>query len=332
MRVLILGGTQAAGPYIARELDRRGHRVTVFHRGIHEADLPDAVRHVHGDRRVPGALAELAAALRPDAVVDMLALRETDALAVIDAFPAVRRAVFVSSGDVYEVFQAVRRGQPSPQPYPIPEDAPLRRPTVLFPNDPEYDKVPVEEAVRRAHGERGFPGVILRFPAVYGPGAGTREWYWIKRALDRRPFIALPDGGLNIFHRGHAANVARAVALAVEEDAAVGRAYNVGDTRVYTVRQITDMVAEAMDHWWEVVSVPALAWTAGTPYSVSPHIIYDLTRIRRELGYEDAVDPETGLVETVRWLAAHPPEMTTALAHAAFDYEAEDRVIQRYRL
>src|ERR1039457_1193272 len=49
MRVLILGGTGLTGPFVARRLYGLGHEVTVFHRGEHEAQMPDGVRHIHGD-------------------------------------------------------------------------------------------------------------------------------------------------------------------------------------------------------------------------------------------------------------------------------------------
>lgn len=49
MRVLFLGGTGLTGPYAVRRMHELGHEVTVFHRGNHEIDLPDGVRHVHGD-------------------------------------------------------------------------------------------------------------------------------------------------------------------------------------------------------------------------------------------------------------------------------------------
>jgi 2'-hydroxyisoflavone reductase len=50
MNILILGGTGYIGPYQVREAIARGHRVTVFNRGQHQADLPFGVTHLQGDR------------------------------------------------------------------------------------------------------------------------------------------------------------------------------------------------------------------------------------------------------------------------------------------
>jgi 2'-hydroxyisoflavone reductase len=50
VRILVIGGTQFVGRAFVEEADRRGHEVTLFHRGTTEPDdLPD-VEHVHGDR------------------------------------------------------------------------------------------------------------------------------------------------------------------------------------------------------------------------------------------------------------------------------------------
>jgi 2'-hydroxyisoflavone reductase len=68
LSILILGGTGFIGPYEVRYAVARGHRVTVFNRGRRQADLPDAVEHLTGDR-VTGDLAALKGR-RWDVVID----------------------------------------------------------------------------------------------------------------------------------------------------------------------------------------------------------------------------------------------------------------------
>ena len=59
MRLLVLGGTVFLGRHVAEEAVRRGHEVTLFHRGRHGADLlAGRAEHVLGDRT--GDLGELA--------------------------------------------------------------------------------------------------------------------------------------------------------------------------------------------------------------------------------------------------------------------------------
>lgn len=50
LRILILGGTGFIGPHQVRYAVARGHQVTVFNRGQRQADLPEGVEHLRGDR------------------------------------------------------------------------------------------------------------------------------------------------------------------------------------------------------------------------------------------------------------------------------------------
>jgi 2'-hydroxyisoflavone reductase len=52
LNILILGGTGYIGPYQVREAIARGHRVTVFNRGITQAELPASVTQLRGDRSI----------------------------------------------------------------------------------------------------------------------------------------------------------------------------------------------------------------------------------------------------------------------------------------
>jgi 2'-hydroxyisoflavone reductase len=67
MSILVLGGTGFIGPYLVRHAVARGHQVTIFTRGQHEAELPPSVIHLVGDRN--GKLDALVGK-RWDAVVD----------------------------------------------------------------------------------------------------------------------------------------------------------------------------------------------------------------------------------------------------------------------
>src|ERR1017187_8546332 len=206
MRVLILGGTGLTGPFVARRLDGLGHEVTVFHRGEHEAQMPDGVRHIHGDfAHPPVDLRQLA----PDVVVLMRAMTEADAKEFLEVFRgSAGRAVAISSGDVYAAYgRLLRLDSGPPGDLPIAEDAPLResrypycRPGSL-PGDWKnwYDKVLVEQTLR-AQSEIpeisqspkmlpcGSPGTLIAgreaCPATGRIGT-TRSWW--SRLFARSP-------------------------------------------------------------------------------------------------------------------------------------------------
>jgi 2'-hydroxyisoflavone reductase len=50
LSILILGGTGFIGPHLVKHAVERGHTVTIFTRGRREADLPDSVIRLQGDR------------------------------------------------------------------------------------------------------------------------------------------------------------------------------------------------------------------------------------------------------------------------------------------
>src|SRR5581483_8055113 len=179
MRVLIVGGTKFIGPRVARRLVDEGHEVTVYHRGVSEAELPAAVRHVRRPeasmpvRVFPDELIHRP----PDVVVHMIAMGEADSRAAVKAFRGrVGRVVWISSGDVYRAYGRFTGMEPGPvEAGLLTEDSALR--SVLHPyrarakSEDElsfyYEKILVERA---AMSDPNLPGVILRLPKVYGPG------------------------------------------------------------------------------------------------------------------------------------------------------------------
>ncbi len=328
MNVLVIGGTRFIGRAVVEELLTHGHQVTVYHRGEHEAEFSAPVHHVHGDRRDSTRFVGDLVALVPEAVVDMMPLNGDDTRAVVAALRGrIRRSVHISSGDVYAPGQAI----------PIPEEAPCGsgEPVELsaYGQKIRYSKVEVETVIAEAQAAGGFPATVLRLPAVYGPRDPlAREWFFIKRGLDRRTRVALPDGGLSLFHRGFVDDIARAVVSAVESPAAVGRTYNVGHEQVLTARGIAELVAEVMGHQWKIVSVPQQLLAPTCPFATPYPIVYDLSRIRSELGYRDSVSLHEGMRRTVAWFVENQPTLETwglgrHVGQAAFDYAAEDVAI-----
>jgi nucleoside-diphosphate-sugar epimerase len=186
-----------------------------------------------------------------------------------------------------------------------------------------------------AHDAAGhFRATLFRYPQVYGPyQVSPREWCVMRRALDRRAVLIVPEGGLMLVTRGWAGNLAHAVLLAVDRpDAAAGQIYNCGDERQLTVRQWAETIAAAMRHRFESVSAPdaishGARWLAG--FDTAEHRLLDIGKSQRELGYTDVLPVEQALARTVEWYLAHPLQRGGALEQRLdpFDYAAEDRVV-----
>ena len=342
MRVLVLGGTLFIGPPVVRKLCVQGHAVTVFHRGQTEADLPSAVGHLHGDRQQLRDFAPDFRKLRPDVVLDMRPITEEDARGVIQIFRGIaRRVVAISSQDVYRAYGRFHRLEAGPpDPFPLTEDAPLRQrlyphrgETPRAPDDPrrwldDYEKILVERAVL---AEPELPGTVLRLPMVYGPGdPGHRLYKYLRRMDDRRPAILLDEGAAHWRGpRGYVENVAAAIALALAEDRAAGRVYNVAEPDAFSEAEWVKEVGRVVGWNGEVVVAPpewlpaGLAW----PFDPTHHWPVDSTRIRTELGYAEPLPREEALRRTVAWERRHPPEEAQLAMHGPFDYAAEDAAL-----
>jgi hypothetical protein len=155
--------------------------------------------------------------------------------------------------------------------------------------------------------------------------------------LDGRNRIVVADDGLTLQHHGYTENLAHAVLLAVEHpEAAAGRIFNTGDDEVLSVRQVIEIIATALDHEFEIVSMPYDLALPAHPMLAQPlptHRVLDLTEVRTDLGYRDIVPAREAIARTARWLTEHRPEpggMEETVLTDPFDYPAEDRLIDAW--
>jgi nucleoside-diphosphate-sugar epimerase len=338
MKVLIIGGTRRCGPYLVEELLDKGHEVICYHRGQNKVAFSSRAKYMLGDRRNREAFGKQMRDVDVEAVVDMIAVSETDVATVAQAFrKRIRRYVCISSYDVYEAYDAAWNRRVSLQPVPISENAPKKKPSLLYESD--YDKIPVEETVSKAQNEGCFETTILRWPALYGPRDPTpRLWYYVRQALDGRKKIPVPNGGAALFSRGYLQNMAHSIVLALENQRAEGEVYNVSDEVIFSVRQTVQIIGEIMDHEWEIVPVPSvfmprIAPTQGLPFScdpfdIEPHLLLDISKIKAELVYRDLVPARKAMETTVEWLRDNPPKEEE---FASVSYAALDEAIKRYK-
>ena len=336
MRVLVIGGTQFIGPFVVRQLDKMGHEVTIFHRGQTEADLPQSVRHIHGARAQMAEFVSEFQRVAPEVVLDMRAMTNYDAQATVDAVRGIaRRVVAISSMDVYHAYGVLTGFEEGAiEPMPLTEVSPVRTKLFLYrggggsprlPDNANYDKLEVERVVL---GNSGLPGTALRLPVVYGPGDGQhRLWPYLKRIDDGRPAIILDAvSAERRFARSYVDNVAAAVALAVTDDRAAGRIYNVSEPESLTEIEWVRLIAYETGWNGQIVTLdadqlPAHLRETGNP---AQDLAADSTRIRQELGFLEEISREDAIRQTIAWERESPP---TGIDPARFDYAAEDAAL-----
>jgi len=171
-----------------------------------------------------------------------------------------------------------------------------------------------------------LPGTILRLPAVYGPGDSSHRFFsHLKRMDDGRPVILLDEDQARWrWSHGYVENVAAAIALAVTDDRASGRIYNVGEESVPTTAERVQMLGDFLGWAGKIVTLPraSLPLHLRDACHYSQNLAYDTSRIRSELGYREIVSVEEALRRSIAWLRAHPPPVDPA----QYDYAAEDAV------
>jgi len=333
MRVLVIGGTRFIGLAAVTRLDRMGHEVTVFHRGETEStDLPD-IPHLHGDRHRLADVANDIKRCAPDVVLDTVAYTERDAHTTMAALAGMaRRIVVLSSMDVYRAYGRLKWLEPGPpDDVPLTEDAPLRasrypdRDAGAFAQD--YDNILVERVVM---SDPALPGSVLRLPLVYGPhDYHHRLFPYIKRMDDGRSVILLDDRLARWRASwGYVENVAAAIALAVTDERATGRVYNVAEAPAMSEAEWVRAIGRAADWTGDVVEIahdhlPVVLRGWGNA-NMEHQWFTDTTRIRAELGYTEPVSRDEALRRTVAWERANPP---TDIPPTLFDYAAEDAVL-----
>lgn len=341
MRILVIGGTHFIGLAAVRLLSEQGHELAVFHRGQSEPELPSSIQHIHSEGKnfpvhFSSEAVEAFRRFAPDIVLHVVLFGEQDAHEAVKSFKGIaHRIVVISSQDVYRAFGRVNRHEGgAPDPLPITEDSPLRESRYPYRADPPrasddprrwmdlYDKIPAEQIIM---SEPELPGTILRLPAVYGPGdVQHRHFPWLKRMQDQRPVILLDETEARWrWTYGYIDNVATAIALAVTNERASGRIYNVGEETTLSLEERVRQVGQLAGWRGRIVLAPkgslpeALKWGI----NVEQDVVVDSARIRKELGYREVVAMDEAMKRTVAWESENPPDEIDA---KAFDYAAED--------
>lgn len=332
---LVVGGTGVTGPFVVNGLLKRGYEVTILHSGLHEVDFDEPVEHLHGDAHFPEALQALLGRREFDVTISMYGrLRH-----VADALRG-RTSQFVAMGAVfYEGWTRLQFGDRDPVEYAaleIPTDE--RYPSAAYSESGLISKgLQSERYVIDLSNQGAFSGSVYRIPRIYGPRAPAgAEWGIVRRLLDGRRRIIVPDGGLVAETRAYAANVAQMLLLALEHpDKTAGQVFNCGDEQATTLREWILAIAKALDiHDIELVSVPYASAFPAYPYARDPfvagHRILDLSKAKSLVGYRDAVPFSSAIAHTARWYAENPVEPGGEAERQLgdpFDYAAEESLL-----
>jgi dTDP-L-rhamnose 4-epimerase len=207
-------------------------------------------------------------------------------------FPNVRPVEQLRTGDF-----SVRCPQcgAESQSVPTPEHAPIGGETVYA-----ITKVDQERLVLTWGKQTGVPVVALRYSCTYGPRQSIFNPYtgviaiFCTRLLNNLPPILYEDGG-QTRDFSFVEDIARANFLAATTDRLDGLAVNVGSGKAVTIREIAELVGEALR-----VRIEPIARGEFRPGEMR-HLTSDITRIR-DLGYEPQVQLTNGIERYLQWI------------------------------
>lgn len=338
MNALIIGGSGFIGPHVARSLRSAGTSVAVLQRS------PDlgATDVVSGNRNDVGAIRHIISSRRIDTVIDLLAYAEATTVPLLDALEGtIKRYVMISSCDVYSNYEGLLRLDRPPIIEATEEDGPLRRrrfphkgDTPRPPTDPEawldtYDKIPIEEAVKR---RTGMEWCILRLPVVFGPGDRQRRFGWLIRPMmDKRPAVFVGrDRAAWRRTYGYVEDVGHAIALAATHPAASRQTYNVGYEDHPTEREWIARFAEHLGWTGQLVETAGPSPGESAIRSANLDLRYPLVISTRkhsiDFGYAEPTELWSALDRTIEDEMRQPRP-----SHLDQQYFAEDALLKALR-
>ena len=317
MRILVTGGLGVNGCWVTRDLLTMGHEPVVFDNrpdftllrdvssefafvqgDITSLEQLDSACKEHGIERI----CHLAAVYPDTADADPVLGFSVNALATVYVLEAARRndidrVAFTSS---IGALSRMTDEHLEPQMLPVDEDFPA------YPMGSVYGaaKAASELMGIQYHRLYGIDFAAMRFAAIYGLGKGaerhgSHNMIWgelIRSAIAGRP-IVIPRGGDQRLDLTYARDVAQSVIRACTVDGFAGHVFHIGSGRTYTLNDFADAV-RAVIPGAEIEVGPGL-----DPRGMGPLAYYalDISRARRELGYEPQYPPEAAIRDWLEW-------------------------------
>ena len=324
MNVLVTGATGFTGGHLARYLVSRGNAVAALVRlaslaragdlrnagvEIRSGDLADATAVANAARGCE-VIYHIAATYREagQGSTDYTRVNVDGTRHVLEAARAagVRRVVHCSTGGVHGHIEHP----------PASESAPFAPGDVYQRTKLEAERLALEFGARH-----GLEVVVARPIGIYGPG--DLRFLKMFRGLARGRFPMLGRGDV-FYHLTFIDDLVRGLELCGTVPGAAGKAYILAGPEYTTLRALVDLIARVLGvapprvHWpvWPVWLAGALCEAVCVPLRIEPPLFrrrvdfyrksraFDTTRARKELGYNPAIDLETGIARTADWYRA----------------------------
>lgn len=311
MRIAVIGGTGHIGSFLVPRLVRAGHEVVSFSRGVADPYTTGTewqqVQEVVVDRAAEdteGRFGRTVLAARPDVVIDLICFTAQSAATLVDAL----------RGEVGHLLHcgSVWRYGPSRK-LPIAEGSDAA-------GDP-FDEYGIQKAriaalLKEETAAGGLVTTSLHPGHIVGPGwqpigpLGNLDLsLW--SALSTGRSIPIPGSGAEMLHHVHADDVAQAFEGALHHRAsAAGEDFNIVAPTALSVRGYIEIAAG----WFgQEAKMHSVGWERFREFTPPEHAdvswshlhrsqVFTIEKARSRIGYSPRYEPETAVLEAVRWL------------------------------
>ncbi|MHB9037004.1 MAG: NAD-dependent epimerase/dehydratase family protein [Armatimonadota bacterium] len=300
---LVIGGTRYMGLEITKRLAKdRSERVYVLNRGATKSKLPDGVERITCDiSNIPNMISKVSA-LSPDVVIDTVLNSPALEQLLQSLGGKLKRFIHTGSIGVYEGAGFL----------PAREEDEAKPSFSVF-----KEKLAQDEVVLRHVKQFGLPATVLRVSYIFGRGDVPLELWGGRnpefyRALQRNEEILVPGDGKTLLHPGHFRDLASSFLLCLENEASIGKVYNIAGDRNVTLEKYLEIIGEALQVKPKVDRRPVseaattlvdrgLADMNDLLFAME-HMSVDISKAKSELGYSPAIALEDGMKDNIEWM------------------------------
>lgn len=309
MRVVVIGGAGHIGTYLVPMLVEQGHTVINITRGKSQPYVVNnawkQVQQVVADRESEdkaNTFAQRVRDLKPDVVVDLICFTESATRQLVEALRGEIQH-FLHCGTIWIYGHSSQ--------VPASESQP-RRPFGEY----GTQKAAIEAYLLHEARQNGFPATMLHPGHIVGPGYAPLNPAGhfnptVFSQLARGEELALPHFGLETVHHVHAADVAQAFLLAMNNWAAsVGENYHTVSPAALTLRGYAEAVSAWFGQEAKLTFLPWEEWrktvsedeAKATWEHISRSPNASIAKAQKQLGYQPRYSSLQAVFESVTWL------------------------------
>lgn len=171
------------------------------------------------------------------------------------------------------------------------------------------DSKALDEYLAYAYNRKGLPTVVVRYFNSYGPrldyrGYGSVVARFISQALQNRP-LTVYDDGQQTRSFTYVDDTVRGTILAANRPEAQGLAFNVGNAREASIRELAEKIVTLSGSSSPISYVPSQE-AYGEHFEETRRRVPDTGRAAKILGFRAEIALEEGLRRTIEWFRENP--------------------------